>query len=59
MTRIKNSKYNLSQPAYLKIPKDMYNKLVILAGEKRHWSELTRDIVDAWVTMYSQGEGAE
>jgi len=51
MTRFQNSKYDLDKPAHLKIPRDMYAKLVLVAGEKKHWSELTRDIIDNWLNV--------
>lgn len=45
----RKSKYNLENPAYLKVPREIFHKLVEQAGEKYYWSEVARHILNWWV----------
>jgi len=46
----RKSSYDLSEPAYLKVPKSMYGKYVRVAKQENiHWSELARNVLEAWI----------
>ena len=47
--KVKKSKHDLTDVAYLKVPKAMYLILQGLAGENIHWSELARDYLGAQI----------
>ncbi len=49
MIRRRKSVFDLSDFAYLKVPRPIYNKLVEIAGKKLHWSEVAREILNWWV----------
>jgi len=49
MSKVKKSKHDLTDVAYLKVPKAMYLILQGLAGENIHWSELARDYLGAQI----------
>ena len=54
MTRRRKSAYDLSEYAILKVPKSIYDKLVEQAGEKHHWSEIARNILNWWIENDSE-----
>ena len=49
MTRRRKSAFDLSDFAHLKVPRTIYDKLVEQAGDKSHWSEIARNILNWWI----------
>lgn len=49
MTKRRKSAFDLTDFAILKVPKNIYNKLVEQAGDKSHWSEIARNILQWWI----------
>jgi len=56
----RKSSYDLSEIAYLKVPKSIYEKYVKIA-EKRdmHWSELARKMLDGWISQFDMDNPLE
>ena len=46
----RKSKFDLSSPAFLKVPKSQYTELKKITDNTNiHWSELSRLILDWWI----------
>ena len=48
MTRRK-SRFDLSDVAYLKVPKNLYLKIKEITPDNKHWSEIARNILETWL----------
>ena len=57
MTKVKKSKYDMTEVAYLKVPKSLFLKIQELTKPTEHWSEKARDILQAFILIKDQEKG--